>query len=429
MMISEATWRFVREHANDDVRRLALQGSRDKEVDMVMALQQIQGRQAARRKLPSWAEKEGIVYPSHLSMEQCSSEATARYKARVAASLDEHHTLIDLTGGFGVDFAFMSEAYAEAIYVEQQPQLCDVVAHNLAILYPKVAKFRTETADVSGGKFHIETADGVAFLRQMPPGRASLIYLDPARRDDHGGRTYGIGDCTPNVLLLMDELLQKASHVMLKLSPMLDWRKAVSDVGREHVEQVHIVSVANECKELLLLLSAEGSTAPQLFCVNDGSIEQFPLDPSAPSAQDFPLTPLAPSLQSASYLYEPNASLMKAGFFGALARRYGLDSTAQNSHLYVSSQLVEHFPGRIFRIVDVTTMNRRELKAKVEPLRQANISTRNFPLSVAELRRRLKLGEGGSHYLFATTLANGEHVLIICKRVFQVKSEELRVKS
>lgn len=395
MNINEATRQFIEEHADDDVRQLALQGSRDKEVDMGLALQQIQGQQTARRKLPSWAAVSGILYPTHLSMEQCSSEQTARYKAQVLCDLPAKKRIVDLTGGFGVDFAFMSEAYTEAVYIEQLPELYAIATHNFSLL-----------------KLHpaLKTlcADGVEYLHQMD--HASLIFLDPARRDGHGGRTYGISDCTPNVLPLLDELLSKGNHVMLKLSPMLDWRKAVSDVGHEHVEQIHIVSVSNECKELLLLLSARGCTTPRLYCINDEQLESFDLLTSSSSIP-------SEGAEIGHFLYEPNASLMKAGLFDELAQRYDVTPLAKNSHLFTSEERIATFPGRIFQITTVSSMNKQELRTKILPLQRANISVRNFPMSVADLRKRLKLSEGGSNYLFATTLTNGEHVLIVCQHL------------
>ena len=394
--MNEATWRYICEHANDDVRQLALQGSRNEEVDMSMALQQIQGQQMARRKLPTWASISGILYPSHLSMEQCSSEQTSRYKAQVLCGLPTKKRIVDLTGGFGVDFAFMSEAYVEAVYVEQQPELYSIATYNFSLL-----KLRPALKTLC--------ADGMDYLHQMD--HASLIFLDPARRNEYGGRTYGISDCTPNVLLILDELLSKGDHVMLKLSPMLDWRKAINDVGYKHVEQVHIVSVGNECKELLLVLSAKGCPTPHIYCVNDGQTESFELStqPSSLFSEG--------AAEVGHFLYEPNASLMKAGLFDELAERYGVTPIAKNSHLFTSEEKIAAFPGRIFQITSVSSMNKQELRTKIHPLQRANISVRNFPMSVADLRKRLKLSEGGSNYIFATTLTNGEHVLIVCQHL------------
>jgi hypothetical protein len=239
-----------------------------------------------------------------------------------------------------------------------------------------------------------------------------MIFLDPARRDEHGARTYGIADCTPDVLQLREELLEKADLVMLKLSPMLDWRKTVEDLGREWVREVHIVATSGECKELLVVLSRQGEGL-RLTCVNDE--DQYVVGEVAgqqllPSVDDL--------LHSSTlYLYEPNAAIMKAGCFNELETRYGVKQLAQNSHLFVGDHLVTDFPGRKFQVQDISSMNKRELKEKVLSLKQANITVRNFPLTVAELRKRLKLSEGGSMYVFATTLANGEHVLLLTQRI------------
>ena len=266
-MRNEATIRFVLDHREEDVRALALRGSRDKDVDLPWALDQIQGWQAARRKLPSWAAIDGIVYPPHLSMEQCSSEQTARYKAEMAG---RGQRLVDLTGGFGVDFSVMARGFAEAVYVERQAPLCEIAADNFRLLGLQQAT--------------VVCADGTDYLQTMP--QADLIYIDPARRDDHGGRTYGIADCTPNVLSIRDLLMEKAERVLIKLSPMLDWRKAVTDLGPQYVREVHIVSVANECKELLILLSP--GTSFRLICANDNTKFEphnpHPPHPQPPSA-------------------------------------------------------------------------------------------------------------------------------------------------
>ena len=424
-MMNEATKLFALAHADEDVRQLALKGCRDAEVDMAAALQQISGRQAARSKIPSWAAIDDIYYPVHLSMEQCSSEATARYKAQLVSpdglngpsgSSRPYRKLVDLTGGFGVDFAFMAENFDEGVYVERDESLCAVVYHNLQVL----------TSCIDPNAVAVVNAEAETFLHNMEE-HVTLIFVDPARRDSRGARAFGISDCTPDVLPLMDELLLKSDHVLLKLSPMLDWRKAVADVGSEHVEQVHIVAVGGECKELLLLLSAEGSPQPQLVCSNDGRQENFTLKAGKdPNETSMPCKTSITSktsinsetLENASlFLYEPHAALMKAGLFGELAQRYGVVPLAPNSHLFTADALIDNFPGRAFRVTDVSTMNRQELKEKVLPLRQANISVRNFPISADALRKKLKLSEGGNHYLFATTLADDRHVLLLCKKI------------
>ena len=393
-MNSEATIAFIRQNADADVRQLALRGTKDPEVDLPFALDQIAGRQTARHKLPSWAAIDGIVYPPHLSMEQCSSEQTARYKASLIGS---GGTMVDLTGGFGVDFSFLARGFQRAVYVERQEHLCAIARENFRLLGLSQAE--------------VVCGDSTDYLQAMPP--VDFIYADPARRDNHGARTYGIGDCTPDVLALRDLLLSKARQVLLKLSPMLDWRKAVSDLGEQYVREVHIVSVGNECKELLLLMTPTPAPAPRegrLFCVNNDTCFEVPLPLSLQ-------TPLPWGGVGGGLLYEPNASIMKAGCFTELSQHYGVAPIAHDSHLFVSADHVGGFPGRSFQIDAVTTMNKRDLKETLQGLTQANITVRNFPLSVAELRRRLKLSEGGSTYIFATTLATGDRRLFVCHKV------------
>ena len=386
MMANLATLDFIRHHADDDVRQLALQGAKWPDVDMRYALDQIAGRQKARVKLPSWAAIDGIVYPPHLSMEQCSSEQTACYTARLAG---EGGLFVDLTAGFGVDAAFIAKGFKRAVTVERQQQLCDIASQNYRTL----------------GLGHIETVcgDGVDYLHSLQ--RADLIFVDPARRDEHGARTYGLADCTPNILEIVDEMAEKACRVMIKLSPMLDWQKAVADVGR--VGEVHIVSVGNECKELLLMVSKEPEPL-HVYCVNDGSV--FDFEPQLPVGAS------AVSCAAPRYLYEPNASVMKAGCFDLLSERYQMPQLDRNSHLFVSEAYVTDFPGRCFEIERVLSMNKRQLKEGLGDIKKANITVRNFPMTVVALRQRLRLQEGGDTYIFATTVAKTGHQLFVCRK-------------
>ena len=384
--MNQATKDYIKKHAEGDVRQLALQGTKDPEVDLTFALEQIAGRQKAKTKLPSWAETEGIIYPPHLSMEQCSSEQTARYKASI---IGDRALVVDLTAGFGVDLAFISQGFKRAVHVERQPQLCAISSENYQLL----------------GLNHIEVVcgDGIDYLHQL--GHADLIFMDPARRDEHGGRTYGIADCTPNVLELRDELLEKADRVMLKLSPMLDWRKAVEDLG--NVSEVHIVSVDNECKELLLIIEKEEKPL-KVICVNNGSI--FEVKGESQRGISY-------SEGERRYLFEPNASVMKAGCFDELQSRFPVVQLDKNSHLFVADKDIDDFPGRRFIIERTTYMNKRDLKAALEGISKANVTVRNFPISVAELRKRLKLKEGGEVFIFATTVEGNSHQLFICRKI------------
>lgn len=429
MHSSQATLDFVSRHRDDDVRKLAFLGDRYPEVDLPWALDQIRGRQMARRKLPSWAAKEGIVYPPHLSMEQCSSEATARYKAKIAMEWLKNTRagrpfgpaevcLADLTGGFGVDFSYLAAALqtlgGQAVYVEQQGALCDMARENFRLL-------GLENVDI----VHGECSENIDFI-----GNCGLVYLDPARRDRQGTKTVAIEDCTPDVSQLRDVLLAKAPVVIVKLSPMLDWHQACRtlDAARPVVSEVHIVSVDNECKELLLVLLAAGRRdGLRVCCVNNGQCFEYTLDGRADETSAVTTDCVVPAdwlprrlSQSADeplgYLYEPHASLMKAGCFGLLCRRYDVRALGSNSHLFVSNDEIGDFPGRCFRIDRLSTMNRKCLRQALAGVEKANVTTRNFPLSAAELRRKLGLRDGGEVYVLATTVGRRAHVVFVCSR-------------
>ncbi|MBQ6767325.1 MAG: SAM-dependent methyltransferase [Prevotella sp.] len=431
-MMNEATREFILRHREDDVRRLALKGAGRADVDMPLALQQIAGWQTARKKLPTWAAVDGILYPPHLNMEQCSSEQTARYKAQIVGRpplnppeeglAEGDWGLVDLTGGFGVDFYFMAHgANRPSLYVEQNPELCEIARHNFQVLGLECSVVCGTAADV---------------LQRI--GHAACIYLDPARRDEHGGRTYALEDCTPNVLELLPLLSQKADRIIIKLSPMLDWHCLDLNVNvNDNVNlnanpnanlnaisrEVHIVSVGNECKELLLVLGVVepppvGEGWSGLFCVNDDQVWQVPQRKASPSRGRLEGASSGRGrLEGALYLYEPNASIMKAGCFDELADYYQVGELSANSHLFVSDRLVSDFPGRSFRIERTTSLNKKELKQALQDIDRANISVRNFPMSVEALRQRLRLKDGGDVYIFATTTADGSRQLFICRKI------------
>ena len=453
--MNQATQDFIRQHQDDDVRQLAFLGSKYPEVDMPFALDQIRGRKMARVKLPRWASLEGIIYPPHISMEQCSSESTALYKAELAARLlglpvsssasfsdfSEEIGFVDLTGGFGVDFSYIAARLGvKSMYVERLAHLCEAAKENFERLGLKNAivkngdgievlhsflpkKDDAASADDSLGIIY----DQPLSLLKTKLG-LKLIFIDPARRDDAGNKVVSLKDCTPDVTVLQEEMLSKADYVIIKLSPMLDWHRAISELS--HVREVHIISVNNECKELLLVLTArnmgdmEASSADgevkhagnlRIYCVNDA--QSFVCDES-----DMETSPvkIAPStFEEMQYLYEPNASLMKAGCFCVLSERYGARMLSKNSHLFVSREPIAAFPGRSFRIIAISSFNKKELKRHLSGITKANIATRNFPLSVAELRKRLKLKDGGETYIFATTLSDESHVLVITEKACQ----------
>lgn len=407
-MTNGATKRFIRRHREDDVRQLAFKRGHHPDVDMGHALEQIQGWQTARAKLPLWAAHDDVVYPPHLNMEQCSSGQTAAYKRqiirRLLPGLPGPTVFVDLTGGFGVDFFYLSAGFSRALYVERDPRLAELARHNLAVL-------GRQAAEVCCG-------DCPAILDRLPPRKdrsgSTVIFLDPARRGHHGQRVYGLQDCEPDVTLLRDRLLDRSDVLMLKLSPMLDWHEAVhwlcpSGMGCE----VHIVSAGNECKELLLVITRR-ETPLRVCCANDA--ERFDYMPHCDAALPPPKYAVLSPQTVGSRLLVPNASIMKAGCFARLAARFGAVAIAPNSHLFLSHDPVPDFPGRTFRITAVSSFNKKTLRAALSGMSRANIATRNFPLSAAELHRRLKLKDGGGHYLFATTDENNNKWLLVTQR-------------
>ncbi|HPW71329.1 MAG TPA: SAM-dependent methyltransferase [Bacteroides graminisolvens] len=393
MQLNKETIAFIEEHLHDDVRALALKAGKLPQVDLTAALTQIAGRQIAAVKIPSWQLVKEILYPQHLSMEQCSSEVTARYKAELVSG----DTLCDLTGGFGVDCAFLSAGFKQVTYVEQQSSLCELAANNYGVL----------------GLNHIKVVneDGVAYLEKMEP--VDCIFMDPARRNEHGGKTVAIADCTPDVGALQCLLTYKAQRVMIKLSPMLDLALTLQTM--HSTCEVHIVSVNNECKELLLILAAGVQTAePEIHCVNLTHNGKQCFSFTRSQEQEATCTYAD---DTALYLYEPNASILKAGGFKVLSAAYCMKKLHPNSHLYTSDELVADFPGRVFRIEKSYSFNKKEMKDLLGNISKANISIRNFPSTVDELRKRTKLKDGGDVYLFATTLNSGDKVLLECYKV------------
>lgn len=472
--MNQATIDFIRQHQEEDVRQLAFLGSKYPDVDMPFALDQIRGRQMARTKLPRWANIDGIIYPPHISMEQCSSEVTAMYKAELAARLlnseicefatkgtvvpkftknddtlgkQENVSFLDMTGGFGVDFSYITaQLGVNSMYVERQAHLCEAAKENFERLGLKNAIVKNgDGVEVLHG---FSTCDADSQISKEMPLR--LIFIDPARRDDAGNKVVSLQDCTPDVTLLQDEMLEKSDFVIIKLSPMLDWHRAVSEL--KCVREVHIVSTGNECKELLLVLSSsfgkktkssaeadedkasetdDETSHLKIYCINDNQVMSYDetdksvvsiasgiecgivgLEKCSSEENDLPQDNCKPL-----YLYEPNASLMKAGCFGVISSRYGVKMLAKNSHLFVSEDPVADFPGRSFRIKAVSSFNKKDIKRQLSGITKANIATRNFPLSVTELRKRLKLKDGGDTYIFATTLSDESHVLFICEKV------------
>lgn len=392
IQISSETWAFIHAHQNDDVRALALQAKKYPNVDIPTAIIQIAGRKVASEKVPSWAKIENIIYPRHISLEQCSSETTAHYKSGLISG----DSFVDLTGGFGIDCAFLSSRFKTSTYVERQTELCKIATHNFPLI----------------GLNHIQVVneDGVVFLDKMNP--TDWIFLDPARRNEQGGKTVSIADCEPNVKDIEELLLHKATKIMVKLSPMLDLSLALKDLIS--TSEIHIISVNNECKELLLILSNEKTDQTPIHCINFTTQEKQSFSFTREQEQECDCTYTSNLKQ---YIFEPNASILKAGGYRSIASLFQIEKLHPNSHLYTSDKPIINFPGRTFRIVSQSTFNKKEIKQKLGDLKKANITVRNFPASVAELRKRTKLEEGGSTYLFATTLYNEQKILIRCEKL------------
>lgn len=383
---------FISQHKTDDVRKLALSRIPDG-VDSVFCLQQIEAWQQARKKLPQWAGTDGLLYPPRLSMEQCSSETTALYKKRLVQRLlyGNMGKMVDLTGGFGIDFSYMAPMFKEALYVERQERLCQIAIHNFNILGLRQAKVLNA---------HCE--ETVQELKDV-----SLIYADPARRDSTGHKTALLKDCQPDMTVLQEELMSRAAVVMMKLSPMLDIQQALHQLHA--VREVHVVSVNGECKELLLVMHHQ-DTPLCYHCVNLSDTMQETI------VQGSTFKPLICEREK-TFLYEPNASILKAGIQDALCTLYKVEKLHPFSHLFTSEEWIADFPGRHFRIVDRSDFSKNSVKRLLTDIKQANITVRNFPATVNELRKRLKLSEGGNVYLFATTMNDGAHILLRCEKV------------
>lgn len=379
---------FARKHRNDDVNTLALKARAYPDVDMTLALQQIAGYRIAVDKLPLWAATDGIIYAPQLSMEQCSSQVTAQYKARLV----DGDSMVDLTGGLGVDFSFMARERASATYIERQEHLCEIARHNFKVL---------------GLNAQVVNGDGVEYLESMQP--VDTIYIDPARRDKAGNRVFALSDCTPDVSQIASLMLKKSSTVIIKLSPMLDHRSVA--LALPCVQQLHIVSTRGECKELLVVLKRDYAGEVMVHCVNDDETMEFAL------GSEKNIAPTWNENSTPQFIFEPNASIMKAGAYNLLANKLGLSVVSVDSHLLVGDECDGNFPGRTFAVEAITTMNKKDVKQLMAGIDSANVAVRNFPLKAPELAKRLKVKDGGNMFIIGTTTTSGKHILIKAKRL------------
>ncbi len=395
--LTETMRRFIREHAADDVQRLLLSAAQYPSIDVPHAVTQIEARRVLKDKMPVWHACDELIFPSKLAAEQCSSARTAQYKLRLLE--DERH-LCDLTGGLGVDSYFFAKQVKQVCYVERDKACFDAAIRNFSVLSAKNIEGRNE-----------EAAHALSELTAT-----DVFYIDPARRGTGNRRMFALSDCEPDIVQLLPAMLRKAPKVIAKLSPMLDLSHTLALLPQ--TTDVHVVSVKNECKELLFVLRrGNAAKIPRIHCINimtDSSEQAFCFTPAEEQA-----TPVLPAKSAGAYLYEPNASILKAGAYKQTALRTGVRKLHVNSHLYTSDEEVFDFPGRSFRIEEVLPFSGKICRTIARNIPQANLTVRNFPLSVEELRKRTKITDGGEIYLFATTLADNQKVLIRCTKLSQ----------
>ena len=393
MNINESTWQYIAAHSDDDVAQLALHPSKDPQVDMVVALQQIAGRQKAKEKLPDWYATEGVLYPKKVSMEQCSSSQTAKYKA----SLVEGETFADFSGGFGVDTVALARKFGKGLYVEPQEELCDLFQHNCKVL------------DIN----NVNIVNGPMEENLAAIGSVDTIYLDPSRRDTHGRRVVSLADCTPNLPEWKSALLERCNTLMVKLSPMIDIFQTLRDLPETYA--VHVVAVEGECKEVVFLLTRRdapwhvSTTDPTIVAVDINKIATTRVETTLQTERT---TPPHITTELGAYLYEPNAAVMKAGIFNALSQQFQIAKLAKNTNLFTANELHEDFPGRVFRIEAVHEFHPRKTAKELSHLANASIAVRNFPLSAEELRKTLKIKNGNACYLFGCTLWDGKKIIL-----------------
>ncbi|MDB4534621.1 class I SAM-dependent methyltransferase [Vicingaceae bacterium] len=354
-------------------------------MDKEFILSQINGTQKAKNKLPEYYHTPNIIYPSKLSMEQCSSEKTGLYKSKIIKG----ESLIDLTGGFGIDSFYFSKEFKTIIHIEQNTLLSELAEKNFKLLKANNIESINATAE--------EFIDSTNI-------KADFIYIDPSRRNVNE-RVFKLDDCTPNIIDLAPEIFKIADQILIKTAPLLDIKQTIKDLKK--VSEIWVISVDNDCKEVLYLIDKNNTSAPEINTINLTKNNQefsFNYENEINSSVSYSLPE--------KYLYEPNSAILKAGAFNSVSDKYRIDKIAPNSHLYTSESKVENFPGRIFKIEKTIPYSTKEFK-KIG-LKKANISCRNFKETVEQTKKKIKLKDGGNHYVFATTDINNKPILIIC---------------
>ncbi len=390
-LLTSEIQQFINDHLKDDATKLLFKYKEVSGIPFAEIMEQIQAKSRCEKKLPTWFSTENIYYPNKLNIEQTSSEKTANYKA----SIVKGNSLIDLTGGFGVDCYAFAKKLRKVTHCEISPQLSEIVTHNYKVL--NVDNIKTVAQD------------GIAYLQQSNE-QYDCIYVDPSRRNDVKGKVFLLEDCLPDVVSHQETLLKHAKKILIKTSPLLDITNGLRVL--QQVKEIHIVAVQNEVKELLWLIDADANTADvSIKTINLTHGETISFNFQLSEEKQIDVTYGLPK----KYLYEPNAAIMKAGGFSSIAHSFSLEKLHPHSHLYTANELID-FPGRRFEIQKIVPFNKKVFKKELH-LSKANITTRNFPVSVSEIRRKLTLTDGGTDFLFATTLFTGDKAILHCTKV------------
>jgi len=390
------TLSFIKEHIHDDLVKLSFKKNNNPNIDYSFAIQQIGARQKAKSKLPEWIQNFDLIFPSSISVEQCSSQQSAQFKS----SLFSGDHLIDLSAGFGVDGLYLASQFNKVTLVEPREDLCKILEHNI------------RTLEFS----HIQViqSSAIPFLESFQKNDTGKItfYIDPDRRGRQGEKLVKITDCEPNILEIKDLLYDLADQIIIKLSPMLDIKKLIQTIPE--IKEIIIIGVQNECKEILAIIDPKNNMNDDLL------IKAVQLKPESNITFEFlyseeqkVVPQMAKEIQK--YVYEPNPSIMKSGGFKMVSSRFNIDKIDYHSHLYTSDQYIEHFPGRCFQVIDIFGFTKKEIDHKIEKGGFYNLSTRNFPIDTDQLRKQLKIKEGGEKFLFGTTM-NQKHLLILCHK-------------
>jgi 16S rRNA G966 N2-methylase RsmD len=384
-LLSKEVQEFIQMNLGLPLEKVIFQCKKNNEWNGSLIANQIHGRNKINSKIPSWSSNKSLLFPEKISIEQCSSEATALYKSKLASG----NSFIDLTGGFGVDSYFMSQSFNIGYYCELNKSLFQITSHNFRKLNCQLNTFN---------------ASGIEVLKKID--QVDLIYIDPSRRNKEKKRVFKLEDYSPNIVENLELLLEKSNKIIVKTAPFLDIQQVLTTLP--HISEIHAISINNDCKEVLYIIDKNKSDAPQIHCIDLMKKWHFSFQYSDEDNKCTISEPL-------NYLYEPSTSILKAGAFNSIALHHNISKLHVNSHLYTSVDLISGFQGRKFKILAICKPNKKDISKYVEN-GKANITKRNFPYSVQELRKKLDLKDGGRHYLFATILENDKKVIIVTEK-------------